>query len=134
VTDLGTALTILRIVRGWNQVELAKACGIRAGTISDYETGKMVPGFTTAKKMLSAQGYSWEALDMALNCMLRLRAGSQESSSSTGKNGDKQSLQSEIEDIAANAGSVVSRIVRLLFNGPLSNGRGNCDGEEGTSE
>jgi transcriptional regulator with XRE-family HTH domain len=54
--DLGTVLTVLRVIRGLNQEELAQRSGLRAGTISDYERGKMVPGFNTAQRLLENDG------------------------------------------------------------------------------
>ena len=39
-SELGTVLTVLRIIRGMNQEELAQASGLRSGTISDqYVSG-----------------------------------------------------------------------------------------------
>ena len=116
MTDLGTALAILRVVRGWSQTELAEAAGMRSGTISDYERGKIVPSRITAKKLLAAQGYSWPLVGWARDFILSVRAGSVESSSSVGQNEAEPSAQDwEIEEISTLAGSVVSRFVRFAL-------------------
>ena len=116
MSDLGTALALLRIVRGWSQEELAKAAGLRSGTISDYERGKMIPGLTTAKKLLAAEGYSWEAVDIAQAFILRLQADHLKSSETEPNGDDLSALGREIEDVSTLAGSVVSTIVRLVLN------------------
>jgi transcriptional regulator with XRE-family HTH domain len=116
MSDLGTALALLRIVRGWSQDELAKAAGLRGGTISDYERGKMVPGLATAKKLLAAEGYTWEAVDIAQDFILRLQADRLKSSEAEPNGDDLSALGREIEDVSTLAGSVVCRIVRLVLN------------------
>ena len=60
--NLGTALAVLRIIRGWNQEELSRISGIRSGTISDYERGKMVPGLKTLQRLLEALDYPLSAV------------------------------------------------------------------------
>jgi len=126
MTDLGTAMTILRMVRGWSQEDLAEAAGLRRGTISDYERGKMAPGLTTAKKLLAVQGYPWAALDMTLESIFRLRAASLEASTPVGQNGvGPSAFHREVEEVSAIAGSVLSRIIRLLLTGrPFDEERG----------
>ena len=37
--SLGEALTILRVIRGWNQRQLGRAAGVSGATISRYEDG-----------------------------------------------------------------------------------------------
>jgi transcriptional regulator with XRE-family HTH domain len=75
-SDFATVLTVLRIVRGMNQEELAQASGMRSSTISDYERGKMVPGLNTVQKLLGAMGYSFGALDQARALISSLRPDS----------------------------------------------------------
>jgi transcriptional regulator with XRE-family HTH domain len=116
MSDMGTALAILRIVRGWSQDELAKAAGLRSGTISDYERRKMIPGLATAKKLLAAQDYTWGALDAAQDFVLRLQAHRLKSSEAEPNGDDLSALGREIEDVSTLAGSVVYRIVRLVLN------------------
>lgn len=60
---VGTRLAILRIVRGWTQDELARRAGIRSGTVSDYERGKMVPGLLALQHLLDAMGYRLSDLE-----------------------------------------------------------------------
>ena len=61
--ELGLALAVLRIVRGWNQKELAKAAGLHNSAISDYERGRFVPELKTLERIVTAMGFSFAALD-----------------------------------------------------------------------
>jgi len=113
------ALQILRIVRGWTQGDLAKACGLRAATISDYERGKMFPGQRTMQRFLAAEGFSLAALEDAQTFVRRLRGESLSGIEDLGAEvwqalGDP-ALRREIEEVSLEAGRVVSRIVRLLM-------------------
>jgi transcriptional regulator with XRE-family HTH domain len=126
---LGMALTVLRIVRGWSQEELAKASGIRSGSISDYERNRMMPGLKTLQRLMGAMGYPLALLDhtqkfidaVRADSPLPLPAGSAETSRAVGalpvSEGPfaSQALQWEVEQVSAEAGRVVARLTRLLF-------------------
>jgi transcriptional regulator with XRE-family HTH domain len=112
--ELGTLLAVLRIVRGWNQEELAQAAGLRSGTISDYERGKMVPGLNALQRLLGAMGYPLAALDQTRAFVDLLRAGSAPAAALEGANGPA-ALRREVEQASAEAGRVVSRLTRLMF-------------------
>jgi transcriptional regulator with XRE-family HTH domain len=60
---IGVALAVLRIIRDWSQGELAAAAGIRAGSISDYERGKMKPSLKAVNRLIAAMGFSPSMLD-----------------------------------------------------------------------
>ena len=116
-TELGTVLTVLRIVRGMNQEELAQASGLRSGTISDYERGKMVPGFNTVQRLLEAMEYSFGALDQAraLISSLRPDSTSEDELRAWGLPEGPAALRWEVQQVSAEAGRVVARLTRLLF-------------------
>lgn len=114
--DWPICLTILRIIRRWSEEDLAEACGLRRGTVSDYERGKMIPGLKTMERLLTAQGYPFAALDEALAFIQRVRAAqlgvaSTESSAEAGPPARRR----ELEEAAVAAGAVLSQILRLLF-------------------
>src|SRR5262245_14189994 len=115
--DFGTVLTILRIIRGWSQEDLASASGLRRGTISDYERGKMVPGHNTLKRLLDAMGYPLSALDQAGAFIDSMRAESppMEPSADLWFTSGPAALRREVDQISAEAGRVMSRLTRLLF-------------------
>lgn len=122
--ELGTVLTVLRDIRGWTQEELAKVSGIRGSSISDYERGKMVPGLNTLRKLLTAEGYPLAAVEQVSVLVERLRwegriteTGAVPSAPPVVSRlaGDPAALQWEIEDISADAGNVVARVVRVLL-------------------
>jgi transcriptional regulator with XRE-family HTH domain len=116
-TELGTVLAVLRIVRGMNQEELARASGLRGGTISDYERGKIVPGLNTVQRILDAMGYPFGALDRARSLINALRPENlaEDSAQSSGHLDGPEALHWEVEQVSAEAGRVVSRLTRLLF-------------------
>ena len=115
--DLGTILTVLRIIRGWSQEQLAQAAGIRSGTISDYERGKMVPGLNTAQRLLGAMGYSFGALDQARALITSLQPDSRSEKElrAWGLPEGPAALMREILRVSAEAGRVVFRFTHLLF-------------------
>jgi transcriptional regulator with XRE-family HTH domain len=112
-TDWPTALAVLRVIRGWSQEHLAKACGLRGGTISDYERGKLVPGLAAAQRLLAAQGYTLGDLDEATYFIQRIRVKRLGGSSST--NASPVVRRREVEDVAVAAGTVLTQIVRLVL-------------------
>jgi transcriptional regulator with XRE-family HTH domain len=61
--DVGLTLGILRLVRGWNQDDLAQASGVRNAAISDYERGKKSPELKTLRRLLDAMGFGMSVLD-----------------------------------------------------------------------
>jgi len=128
-TELGTVLAVLRIIRGMNQEELARASGLRSGTISDYERGKMVPGLNTVQRLLGAMGYPFAALDHARALINSLRSESllaDPAQASEFPDGPA-ALRREVEQVSAEAGRVVSRLTRLMFvvmSSPTSEARG----------
>ena len=74
--ELGMALTVLRIVRGWSQEDLAKASGIRNGSISDYERNRMMPGLKTLQRLMGAMGYPLALLENTQTFIDAVRADS----------------------------------------------------------
>ena len=115
--DLATVLTLLRIIRGFNQEELGKASTLRSSTISEYERGRMVPGLNTAQRLLEAMGFSFGALDQArgLISSLRPNSSSEDQLRAWGFPEGPAALMREIQQVSAEAGRVVSRFTRLLF-------------------
>jgi transcriptional regulator with XRE-family HTH domain len=61
--DFGVILALLRTGRGWSQAELARASGVPASSISQYETGKKLPELKSLMRMLSAMEYGFSDLD-----------------------------------------------------------------------
>jgi transcriptional regulator with XRE-family HTH domain len=115
--DFGIVLTVLRIIRGWTQEELARASGLRGGTISDYERGKMAPSHRTLNRLLEAMGYTLSALDQvgALIDSLRAENPVAEPLNESLFSGGPAALRREVDQVSAEAGRVMSRFTRLLF-------------------
>jgi transcriptional regulator with XRE-family HTH domain len=129
--DVSVALTVLRVVRGWNQDDLAKASGVRNSAVSDYERGRKVPGLKTLIRLIASMGYPLSAIDHVMSFIDALRAGTVLAEPAlelpalpaSGARGDFQAaacgesaaLQWEVEQVSAEVGRVASRVTRLMF-------------------
>jgi len=127
--EMSVALAVLRVVRGWNQDDLAKASGVRNSSVSDYERGRKVPELRTLERLVSAMGYPLSAIDQARMFIQALRAGSRLFDSTLlvppamELSGDDQTpaprapapLQWEVEQVSAEMGRAVSRMIRVVF-------------------
>ncbi|MFY9824229.1 MAG: helix-turn-helix transcriptional regulator [Thermoanaerobaculia bacterium] len=113
--NLGTALAVLRIIRGLNQEELSRISGIRSGTISDYERGKMVPGFKALERLLKAMDFPLSAVGQTQTLVESLRGTGAPMEPLEGPPGIPIDLRREVEQVSVEAGRVVSRITRLMF-------------------
>jgi transcriptional regulator with XRE-family HTH domain len=134
--DLGVALAVLRLVRGWNQEELSRHSGVRSSSISDYERAKIVPGVATLRKLMGAMGYPFSAFDAAQALIANLRAesvlqaaaqlvepGGPAETEADPEEGNTllsrrlpDARRWEIEQAAIEVGRVATRITRLWFS------------------
>lgn len=129
--DVSVALTVLRVVRGWNQDDLAKASGVRNSSVSDYERGRKVPGLKTLIRLVTSMGYPLSAIDHVMSFIEALRSGTMlpepvpELPDRLGAEphgdprdaaaGESTALQWEVEQVSAEVGRAVSRMTRLMF-------------------
>jgi len=123
------ALTVLRVVRGWNQDDLAKASGIRNSAVSDYERGRKVPELKTLERLVSAMGYPLSAIDQVRVFVEALRSGRALFDSALPRRaapeisgGDPMpapagpaALEFEVEQVSAEMGRAVARLTRVMF-------------------
>jgi transcriptional regulator with XRE-family HTH domain len=70
---LGKAIAVLRMVRGRDQAALARAAGVQASSISDYERGKVRPSAKTLDRLLSGLRLPPSALSDALGFVRSLQ-------------------------------------------------------------
>lgn len=82
--DLGPALRTLRRERGLSQVEIARAAGLTASSVSRYESGKVLPKLTTLGEILRALDANATTLAVALQAAQGREAFEAESHPSTG--------------------------------------------------
>jgi transcriptional regulator with XRE-family HTH domain len=135
VGELSLALTVLRVVRGWNQDDLARAARIRNSAISDYERGKKLPELNTLQRLVDAMGYPLSALERAQHFIATLRSDSAlaalgplpldgaragrprpEAEVDELPELDREAaLRWEMEQVSAEAGRAISRVTRLLL-------------------
>ena len=71
---LGKAIAVLRMVRGGDQAALARATGVQASSISNYERGKVRPSVRTLDRLLSGLRLPSSALSAALAFVRSLQA------------------------------------------------------------
>jgi len=130
--ELNVALTILRVVRGWTQDDLAKASGIPSSSISDYERGKKVPSLKTLERLTAAMDLNLLAVQRTQRFIQAVRSESL-MSDLTGEGWPVESgsfepeavpavgvssstaLQWEIEQVSAEAGRAVARLSRTML-------------------
>lgn len=74
--ELGAALAVLRVVRGWSQQDLALASGVPASSISNYERAKTLPALRTLSRLVGAMGFPLAALDEAKTFIYSVRVQS----------------------------------------------------------
>lgn len=135
--DINVALTILRIVRGWTQDDLARAAGVANSAISEYERGKKVPELSTLRRLVDAMGYPLSTLDRTRGFIASLQSDATLAALGAGIHGGSPravparaqgrsdaappgtdraaALQWEMEQVSAEAGRAVSRLTRLLL-------------------
>jgi transcriptional regulator with XRE-family HTH domain len=73
-SSLAKVLTLLRILRGLSQDEFAKLAGVRPGSVSDYERGRITPGLPTLLQLLGALRYPLAAIDRAHAFVLEMQS------------------------------------------------------------
>jgi transcriptional regulator with XRE-family HTH domain len=131
--ELSVALTILRVVRGWTQHDVSKASGIPDSSISDYERGKKVPSLKTLERLTAAMGFSILSLQRTKRFIAAVRSESlltdlqmeEQLTESPGfepatepavfGSASPAALQWEVDQIATEAGRVVSRLTRTML-------------------
>ena len=134
--DFGLSLAVLRTGRGWSQADLARASGLPASSISQYEGGKKLPELPSLMRMLSAMEYGFSDLDRARMYVLdsRLRRGSAEARPMAAEEpwGYSDPLAQQIASLTAEAGVAVSRLLEaislLVRQYPRAGDRGNTAG------
>jgi transcriptional regulator with XRE-family HTH domain len=64
--DLGRALTVLRVIKGLSQKEVATLTGFRQNLVSKWESGRTIPSFAAVDAILHTLGFSLMTLERAL--------------------------------------------------------------------
>jgi transcriptional regulator with XRE-family HTH domain len=73
--DVARAITLLRVVRGWTQDDLAKASRVSPSAISAYERGHKIPGLAILGRLIRAMEFPLSAIDHTRNYITSLMAG-----------------------------------------------------------
>jgi transcriptional regulator with XRE-family HTH domain/tetratricopeptide (TPR) repeat protein len=105
-SSLGSVLAVLRIVRDWSQLELARAAGVRRPeSISEYERGKKTLSRRTLERFTVVMGYPATMIDRSLTFI-------QEARSTTGAGRPEQALCRQIEAFAGEFGRATEDFFR----------------------
>jgi transcriptional regulator with XRE-family HTH domain len=120
--DLGRAITLLRVVRGWDQGALAKAARISPSAISEYERGRKIPELATLERILRAMEYPLSAIDHTRNYVVTLMAGTFFVAPPVPSSIERPPPESsgavawEISQAAADLGNATARYARIILH------------------
>jgi DNA-binding XRE family transcriptional regulator len=71
--EVGLALAMLRMLRGWERADLVRALGVSRSWISMIETGKREPSTRTLQRITGALGLPMSAVEEALGLVRSVR-------------------------------------------------------------
>jgi transcriptional regulator with XRE-family HTH domain len=111
--DLASALTVLRICRGWTRTELASASGVPNSSLSQYERGQKTPELRTLSRLVEAMGFPLAAVDETRTFLSNLRAGRIGSPESPRLSQTQGAL--DVDRLATEVGSAAERLSRALL-------------------
>jgi transcriptional regulator with XRE-family HTH domain/tetratricopeptide (TPR) repeat protein len=113
------ALTILRVIRGWSQLELARAAGVAPSVISKYESGDRTPeSDLTRLRLLAAMGFPGHLLERTYSFIEAVRAAREHQlAAATG------ALEARIDGFVAEAGLWMEELVRDVLVAALGEAR-----------
>lgn len=120
--ELALTITVLRLVRGWNQDDLAKASGIPNSSISDYERSRKFPELATLKRILDAMSFPLGAVDFTRQYVQTLRAGGSTLSALTpvpitapAPFVNEASIRWEIDQAVPDLARALGRVVKIVL-------------------
>jgi len=125
--DVGTVIHVLRVIQSLSQGDLAEVSGVRNSSISNYERGKAIPKLETLQKLAEGMGLPLSAVQETQEFIHRMRAqvrrpgtSSVESLAFLSRSAaaglpDADALRSELDQLAADSGRLVTRLLRLLL-------------------
>ncbi|HVF61120.1 MAG TPA: helix-turn-helix transcriptional regulator [Thermoanaerobaculia bacterium] len=118
--DLGRALEVLRIARGWTQDELSRAAEMRGSSISRYESGKELPDADAVRRLVAALGFAPDAVERTRRFLAGLRGekeasekgGASEAEAPSAQPGEAERLEAEIDGVVSDLGRVLRELAR----------------------
>lgn len=115
-TLLATSLRVLREARSLTQKELAEASGIERNTISKYENGWIQPSREKLRRMLTALGVDYAALEEAERFITRL--GGEAATEPAAAASPAGPRDRNVRQAAEELGRSLGRLLELLSAGP----------------
>ena len=118
--DLGRALEVLRIARGWTQDELSRAAEMRGSSISRYESGKELPDADAVRRLVAAMGFAPDAVERTRRFLAGLRGENEagEKGEASGaeapaaQQGEGERLEAEIDGVVSDLGRILRELAR----------------------
>jgi transcriptional regulator with XRE-family HTH domain len=114
--DLKLLVRILRLLRGWDQAELAAAAGLDASSISHYETGRTLPPRRTLERLAVAVGLPMSFVEGSLLPVLN---AARTMASPAPVSAESDSLVEECATELGRALAAVTRLTMTAFLGRL---------------
>jgi tetratricopeptide (TPR) repeat protein len=113
MTELGIVLRFLREGQGWSQEALAKATGIPAKRINDYEWGRKPLKRERLERLIAAMGLPPERIEATLHCLEDNRASARAPHGGADR---RSETRLRIEAAAGRAARLAAGFVRSLLS------------------
>ena len=127
---LATSLRVLREARSLTQKELAEVCGIERNTISKYENGWIQPSRDKLRRMLTALGVDYAALEEAERFITRLGGEPAAEPPAAAAASGAAPRDRHVRQAAEDLGRSLGRLLELVAGRPAGGDAGEAD-EEG---
>lgn len=125
IEEVGKVIHVLRVIQSLSQGDLAEVSGVRNSSISNYERGKAIPKLETLQKLAEGMGLPLSAVQETQEFIHRMRSQMHGGSAGdvarfhlgdgAGGRLDVAALRTEVDQVATDAGRLVSRLVRLVL-------------------
>jgi transcriptional regulator with XRE-family HTH domain len=103
---IGRALAILRSIRTLDQAEVARAAGVHASAVSEYESGKTLPSPRTLERILRGMDLTRADLDAAIGLVRQIRSS---------RGTEPSALDAAAERLGSTTGQLTRLVAANLF-------------------
>ncbi len=116
-SELGLAIFLMRVVRGWSQTEMARAAGITSSMLSEFERGRRNPAPKTLERLSKASGVPLSAITAILPALRSLQKSVE--SGVAERSARRQIAEERIAEVTE---SLVRATLELVFKGQRAEG------------
>lgn len=111
-SELGLAIFLMRVVRGWSQTQMAKAAGVTSSMLSEFERGRRNPSRRTLERLSKASGVPLSAIYAILPAIRSLQKSVE--SGVVERSARRQIAEERIAEVTE---SLVRATLELVFKG-----------------